>query len=77
MRSGFAEKTHFYRRNAKNWIREHCGIYRLADFPARSARTLCFGISGTNQQEAPEGTYSHDTALSFHELSDIMASNCK
>ncbi len=27
-----------------------------------------------NRQEVPEGTYSHDTALSLHELSDIMPS---
>jgi hypothetical protein len=34
IRSGFAEKTHSYHVNAGNWIREHRGIYRLADFPA-------------------------------------------
>ena len=33
-RSGFSEKTHSYHVNAGNWIREHRGIYRLADFPA-------------------------------------------
>jgi predicted transcriptional regulator of viral defense system len=27
-----------------------------------------------DRQEVPEGTYSHDTALSLHELSDIMPS---
>ena len=27
-----------------------------------------------NRQENPEGAYSHDTALSLHELSDIMPS---
>jgi predicted transcriptional regulator of viral defense system len=27
-----------------------------------------------DRQEQPEGTYSHDTALSLHELSDIMPS---
>ncbi len=27
-----------------------------------------------NRQEVPEGTYSHETALSLHELSDIMPS---
>jgi predicted transcriptional regulator of viral defense system len=27
-----------------------------------------------NRQEVPEGAYSHDTALSLHELSDIMPS---
>lgn len=27
-----------------------------------------------NRQEIPEGIYSHDTALSLHELSDLMPS---
>jgi hypothetical protein len=39
LRSGFAEKTHSHHVNAGNWIREHRGIYRLADFRLRSART--------------------------------------
>ena len=44
-------------------------------FPLRSAPTLCFGISGPEiGKKCPEGTYSHDTALSLHELSDIMPS---
>src|SRR6267143_3275146 len=39
MRAGFAEKTHAYHVKVGNWIREHRGIYRLADFPtAESAR---------------------------------------
>ena len=37
-RSGFAEKTHSYHVNVGNWIREHSGIYRLADFWLRSVR---------------------------------------
>jgi hypothetical protein len=32
IRSEFAEKTHSYHVHAGNWIREHRGIYRLADF---------------------------------------------
>src|SRR4029077_4943805 len=74
-RSGFAEKTHSYHVNAGNWIREHRGIYRLADFPAPERPDLMLWyLWSQNRQEVPEGTYSHDTALSLHELSDIMPS---
>jgi len=74
-RSVFAEKTHSYHVNAGNWIREHRGIYRLADFPAPERPDLMLWyLWSQNRQEAPEGTYSHDTALSLHELSDIMPS---
>src|SRR6202021_2639760 len=75
IRSRFAEKTHSYHVNAGNWIREHRGIYRLADFPAPERPDLMLWyLWSQNRQEVPEGTYSHDTALSLHELSDIMPS---
>jgi len=39
-----------------NWIREHPGIYRLADFPLRSALALmlCY-LWSQNRQEFTEG----------------------
>ena len=30
--AGFAENTHLYHVHARNWIREHRGIYRLSSF---------------------------------------------
>src|SRR5260370_10205593 len=74
-RSGFAEKAHAYHVKVRNWIREHRGVYRLADFPTgeRPDRLLWY-LWLQHRQEVLEGTYSHDTALSLHELSDIMPS---
>jgi len=75
IRAGFAEKVHSYHVNAGNWIREHRGIYRLAEFPAPERPDLMLWyLWSQNRQEVPQGTYSHDTALSLHELSDIMPS---
>jgi predicted transcriptional regulator of viral defense system len=75
IRTGFAEKTHSYHVNARNWIREHRGIYRLADFPTSERPDLMLWyLWSQNRQEIPEGTYSHETALSLHELSDVMPS---
>jgi predicted transcriptional regulator of viral defense system len=75
IRSGFAEKTHAYHVKAGNWIREHRGIYRLADFPTPERPDLMLWyLWSQNRKEVPEGGYSHDTALSLHELSDMMPS---
>ena len=75
IRAGFSEKTHSYHVNAGNWIREHRGIYRLADFPTPERPDLMLWyLWSQDRQEVSEGTYSHDTALSLHELSDIMPS---
>jgi predicted transcriptional regulator of viral defense system len=75
IQSGFADKTHTYHANAGNWIREHRGIYRLADFPtAERPDLMLWYLWSQNRKQVAEGTYSHDTALSLHELSDIMPS---
>jgi predicted transcriptional regulator of viral defense system len=75
IRAGFADKTHTYHVNAGNWIREHRGIYRLADFATIERPDLMLWyLWSQNRREIPEGTYSHDTALSLHELSDLMPS---
>jgi predicted transcriptional regulator of viral defense system len=75
IRAGIAEKTHTYHIKVGNWIREHRGIYRLARFPTTDRPDLMLWyLWSQNRQEVPEGTYSHDTALTLHELSDIMPS---
>jgi predicted transcriptional regulator of viral defense system len=73
--AGFAEKTHAYHVRAANWMREYRGIYRLADFPTGDRPDLMLWyLWSQNRKEVPEGTYSHETALSLHELSDVMPS---
>ena len=75
IRAGLAEKTHAYHVKAANWVRVHRGIYRLADFPpAERPDLMLWYLWSQNRKEIPEGTYSHETALSLHELSDLMPS---
>lgn len=70
--AGFAENTHPYHVQAGNWIREHRGIYRLALFPAPDRPDLVlWSLWSRNRKEEVEGVYSHQTALSLHELSDL------
>ena len=75
IRAGFSEPTHPYHVHAGNWIREHRGIYRLADFPTPDRPDLMLWyLWSQNRREVPQGIYSHSTALSLHELSDLMPS---
>jgi hypothetical protein len=70
--SGFAENTHPYHVQVGNWIREHRGIYRLALFPLPEHPDLVkWGLWSKNRDEVMEGAYSHQTALSPYELSDL------
>jgi predicted transcriptional regulator of viral defense system len=70
--AGFAENTHPYHVKVGNWIREHRGIYRLALFPTADRPDLVlWALWSRNRSEEVEGVYSHQTALSLYELSDL------
>ena len=70
--AGFAENTHPYHVRVGNWIREHRGIYRLALFPPTEHPDLVlWALWSQNRKEEMEGIYSHSTALSLWELSDL------
>jgi predicted transcriptional regulator of viral defense system len=71
--AGFAENTHPYHVRAGNWIRAHRGIYRLASFPRGERPDLTlWSLWSRNRGEATQGVYSHETALSLYDLSDVM-----
>jgi hypothetical protein len=70
--SGYAEKTHVYQAKAGHWIRRHRGIYQLVHFPDdHNAELILWSLWSRNRQDIPQGVYSHETALSIHELSDV------
>jgi predicted transcriptional regulator of viral defense system len=70
--AGFAENTHPYHVQVGNWIREHRGIYRLGLFPAADRPDLVlWALWSRNRNEELEGVYSHQTALSLYDLSDL------
>lgn len=55
-----------------NWVRVERGIYRLARFPQSDEEQLViYSLWSRNHAGEPEGVYSHQTALSIHELSDV------
>jgi predicted transcriptional regulator of viral defense system len=70
--AGFAENTHPYHVQVGNWIRQHRGIYRLALFPGADRPDLVlWSLWSRNRSEEVEGVYSHQTALSLYDLSDL------
>jgi predicted transcriptional regulator of viral defense system len=70
--AGFSQKNHAYHIRAGNWVRERRGIYRLSQFPPGERPDLMFwGLWSRNRKDEPQGVFSHETALSLYELSDI------
>ena len=55
-----------------HWVRVERGVYRLARFPQSSEEQLViYALWSRNRAGKPEGVYSHQTALSIHDLSDV------
>ena len=70
--AGFRRENHSYHVQMGNWIRERRGIYRLAKFPPAERPDLMFWwLWSRNHNDEPQGVYSHETALSIYDLSDI------
>ncbi len=74
-KAGVDRTNHTYHVRAGNWEREHRGIFRLAHFPANERPDLVrWSLWSRDRQDHPQGVYSHQTALSIHDLSDVMPS---
>ena len=70
--AGLAENTHPYHVQTGNWRREYRGIYRLAQFPMTDRPDLAlWALWSRNRKGDTEGVYSHQTALSLYDLSDL------
>ena len=68
---GFAGNKRIYHLRAGNWIREHRGIYRLALFPQPERPDLIlWWLWSRDRSDRPTGVFSHQTALSLHDLTD-------
>jgi predicted transcriptional regulator of viral defense system len=72
---GYASNKRVYHVKAGNWLREHRGIYRLALFPEPDRPDLIqWWLWSRDRSDRPAGVYSHQTALSLHELTDVNPS---
>jgi predicted transcriptional regulator of viral defense system len=70
--SGYGTNSHPYHVKTGNWIREHRGIYRLANYPLGDRPDLMlWHLWSRNRNEEPQGIYSHETSLAIHDLTDL------
>lgn len=72
---GYTAPKRNYHVQVGNWVRERRGIFRLSTqpLPVRPDMILWW-LWSRNRQDEPQGVYSHQTALSLHELTDVMPS---
>ncbi len=72
---GYASTKRDYHVRVGNWLREQRGIYRLALFPESDHSDLMlWWLWSRDRSDQPSGVYSHQTALSLHELTDVNPS---
>lgn len=70
---GYASPHHPYHVRTGAWVREYRGIYRLSNFPrSPEDHYVLWSLWSRGRDDRPVGVYSHQTALSLHELSDVM-----
>ena len=71
--AGFDRTHHAYHVRTGNWVREHRGVYHLNRFPMPERPDLIlWSLWSRNRDDQAQGIYSHQTALSIHDLSDVM-----
>jgi predicted transcriptional regulator of viral defense system len=69
---GYVSSKRIYHVRAGNWSREHRGIYRLTRFPEPERPDLILWMLWSrDRSDCPTGVFSHQTALSLHELTDV------
>lgn len=73
--TGFAYNHHGYYLKNGEWEREYRGVYRLIRYPLDNDDQLAlWSIWSRDKNQNPQGVYSHETALSIYELSDVSPS---
>ena len=72
VKAGFDARNHTYHVKAGYWEKEHRGIYRLVQFPYElDTHYTVWSLWSCNRQGKIQGIYSHETALSIYDLSDV------
>ncbi len=71
--AGFDRTNHAYHVRSGKWEREHRGIYRLKQYPlSPESDLILWSLWSRGRDDAPQGIYSHQTALRIFDLSDSM-----
>jgi len=71
--AGYSDAACVYQVKCGNWIRKARGVYQLADYPSTERPDLVlWSLWSRGVDDVPQGVYSHQTALSIHELTDLQ-----
>jgi predicted transcriptional regulator of viral defense system len=71
--AGYAYSQQHFHVSRGNWLRIDRGLFRLRDFPPSEREDLIrWSLWSRNQKGSPQAVVSHDTALTVHDLSDVM-----
>jgi len=72
---GYTAPKRNYHVQVGNWVRECRWIFRLSTQPLPVLPDMIlWWLWSRKRQDEPQGVYSHQTALSLHELTDVMPS---
>ncbi|OGS01369.1 MAG: hypothetical protein A3G41_06045 [Elusimicrobia bacterium RIFCSPLOWO2_12_FULL_59_9] len=70
---GYYNRLQHYHKEKGDWLHIERGIYRLRNYPNSEREDLIrWSLWSFNRKGEPQITFSHQTALAFHELGDFM-----
>lgn len=73
--AGYSYRQQHYHRERGNWLPVDRGVFRLRDYPDSPHEDLIrWSLWSRNRKGEPQAVVSHETALSLHELGDVMPS---
>jgi predicted transcriptional regulator of viral defense system len=71
--AGYTYRQQHYHSSRGNWLQIDRGLFRLRDFPPGEREDLIrWSLWSRDQKGMPQAVVSHDTALTVHDLSDVM-----
>lgn len=71
--AGYSDAARVYQVKSGNWIRKVRGVYQLADYPNTDRPDLVlWSLWSRGVDDVPQGVYSHQTALSIFDLTDLQ-----
>jgi predicted transcriptional regulator of viral defense system len=71
--TGHAYSQQHYHCSRGNWLRIDRGLFRLRHFPPDEREDLIrWSLWSRDQKGVPQAAVSHDTALTVHDLTDVM-----
>jgi predicted transcriptional regulator of viral defense system len=72
IKAGYHDSIHPYHVRQGNWSRVERGIYRLVKYPSSlDSHYVPWSLWSRNRKGIPQGVFSHVTALSMYDLSDV------